>query len=989
MKRFTLFFAILFASIGIALAQQKVVKGVVISAEDNEPIIGASVFVKGNTKIGAATDIDGKFTLSVPADAKILVVSSVGMTNVEVKIQPNMKIMMKSDSKMLDDVVVVGYGSARKNASVVSSVAVVKAKDLEAKPVSNPFDAIQGKVSGLQVFSSSGEPSEISSVRLHGTGSLGAGSAPLYIVDGMPVSASTVMSMNSNDFATFQVLKDAAATSIYGARAANGVIYITTKKGASGDRAKVTVRGQYGVSNLANRSYYDSFMNSRELADFWLETKQFSQADLDKFLKKYPNDTNWADYYFMKNRPTYSTDVTVSGGAGRTNYYISGGTFSQQGLRYGSDYKKYTLRLNLNSGINDKITFGTNNSLTSDDYKTNPYDWNSPNGGLSMVALPMYTPYDADGKEYDRIPGWNRWSPRYLSEKNPTDNGSVTFNNASFLQIVPITGLTLRAQAGFEFSDFRSTSTRYPSFGGNLNNGTRSERFDRSITKTFTNTAEYKFDVASDHHFIALVGHEYNSYKYDRFNARGEGLANDNMVDLGLTTKEKTVESRTAEYAFLSYFGRLSYDYQSKYFLDLTYRNDASSRFGKNKRNGNFWSLGAMWSAKKENFLADVEWLSDAKLKFSMGSQGNADIGDYNSYALISKKGQYENGFGWGISTPGNPDLSWENQFTTTVGFEIGFFNKLNLNVEFYNRNTSSLLMDVPYPYYTGFIDANGRNNITENIGTYRNRGVDIKLNYDILQGKDGDGLSAYVNFNYNTDKMIKLFQGLDHWIIPNTGVCYVVGKPVMYFYPLFKGVNTDTGMSEWYLPGENLAVTTKDKVTSEFVDNLDQNTGIRRYAPINGGFGLSGSLKGFYMQADFAFTIGKHLIVNDAFFFENPNHWGRNFNQRKDVRDYWKKPGDVAKFPGFNKSRFTEFDSRMIQNASFMRMKTFTLGYNVPKSILSKQDVIKGAKVFFTGRNLLTFTKFEGPDPEIDSNLTLGANPNTKQVSVGVEINF
>lgn len=287
MKRFTLFFAILFASIGIALAQQKVVKGVVISAEDNEPIIGASVFVKGNTKIGAATDIDGKFTLSVPADAKILVVSSVGMTNVEVKIQPNMKIMMKSDSKMLDDVVVVGYGSARKNASVVSSVAVVKAKDLEAKPVSNPFDAIQGKVSGLQVFSSSGEPSEISSVRLHGTGSLGAGSAPLYIVDGMPVSASTVMSMNSNDFATFQVLKDAAATSIYGARAANGVIYITTKKGASGDRAKVTVRGQYGVSNLANRSYYDSFMNSRELADFWLETKQFSQADLDKFLKKY------------------------------------------------------------------------------------------------------------------------------------------------------------------------------------------------------------------------------------------------------------------------------------------------------------------------------------------------------------------------------------------------------------------------------------------------------------------------------------------------------------------------------------------------------------------------------------------------------------------------------------------------------------------------------------------------------------------------------
>lgn len=990
MKRFTLFLTALLCTVGLAMAQQRTVRGVVITGDDNAPATGANVVVKGHPGLGASADLDGRFEIkNVPAGAKTLIVSYIGYATQEVTIGPNLRIVLETDAKQFDEVVVLGYGSARKAASIASSVVTVKAKDLESKPVANAFDAVQGKVAGLQVFTASGEPSQLSAIKLHGAGSLGAGSDPLYVLDGMPVSAETIRSLNSNDFESFQVLKDAAATSIYGARAANGVIYITTKRGRSGDRASITVRGQYGWSSLANREYYDSMMNSAQLVDFWLTSGLRTQAQVDKLLAAYPHDTRWDRYYFKDNRPTKQADISVSGGAGSTQYYISAATFDQEGLRYGSDYSKNSFRVNLNTSLNKYIRLGTNNSLAVDKYKTNPYTFNSTNGGLSTLALPMYSPYDKDGKEYDYIPGWNRYSPRYLAEKMPAPNSYTTLNSSSFIDIKPVEGLTVRSQIGYELSDYRYTSTRMPSYAGAVGNGTREEWFTRRKTLTSTNTAEYKFTVADKHHFIALAGHEYVRYSSKSFSGKGQGLVNDQLIELGLVTKEKEVSSSTAEYAFLSYFGRLSYDYADKYFIDLTYRNDASSRFGKNNRNGHFWSLGAMWVAKKEGFLADQEWLTDARVKFSVGTQGNAAIGNYGAYALVGSRGQYQSAFGWGVTTPGNPELSWEKQFKSTLGFEVNLWKKLRINFELYHRLTSGMLMDVPYPHHAGFIDDDGRSEITENVGKYQNRGFDLKVEYDFIRDKNDDGLSAYVNLNYNRDKVVELFQGLSQWTIPNTGVTYVVGEPVKFFYPLFKQVNPETGYAEWYVPGDNTAITTKDKTTTEFDETLEQNTGIDRYTPITGGFGIKGDFKGFYLQADFAFALGKHLIVNDQFFFENPLQFN-GFNQRTVVTDYWKQAGDVARFPKLgNGQLFTNFDSRLIHNASFMRMKTLTIGYSVPKTLLAKQNFVKGAKLFVTGRNLLTFTKFTGPDPEIESNLTLGSNPNTKQITVGVELNF
>ncbi len=974
----------------LVFAQQQTVRGTIISAEDGQPVIGATVVVKGQTTIGVATNIDGQFTLNVPQNAKTLVISYVGFRTQEVPVGKNLKITLEPDTQLVDEVVVVGYGTGRKNASVVSSVVTVRSKDLEAKPAPNPLEALQGKVSGLQAFTGSGEPSATMTMRVRGNGTLSnedGSSDPLFILDGAPVSSATIRGLNANDIATMQVLKDASATSIYGARAANGVIYITTKRGSSSDRANVTIRGQYGWSSLANQDYYRSMMNRDELSKYLVEIGTVPEANMAKTLERYPHDTYWADYIYRKNRPSYQTDIAVSGGAGRTQYYLSAAMQGQEGLRHGSDYRKTAFRLNLNTELNKYISIGTNNSLSVDKYKVNPYTSNSVAGGLALLIQPWFTAYGENGEELPQITGTTRYTAGYLLSKDIRNQGYTTLNSNSFAQIRPLEGLTFRTQFGYEIRNYEYDRVRLPSSLASLGNGLRNVADGKTITQNWTNTLEYKFNLGEKHNFIALAGHEWTDYDYNYVDAKGSGLTNDVLTTIEKTTKEKDFDANVQQYAFLSFFGRLSYDYDARYFADLTVRNDASSRFGPENRSATFWSLGLMWAAKKEAFLADVQWLNDLRVKYSIGTQGNAQIGNYNAYALAGSYGQYDSVLGRGISSAGNPALSWESQHSMSLGVETRLFNRLNVNLEFYRRVTSDMLMSVPFPYYTGFIDSDGRNDIIQNVGEYENKGIDLSVTYDILKGKNGDGLSVYANINYNTDKVLSLFHGLDYWANSSYSTGFIVGQPVMYMSPVWAGVNKQTGAPEWFVPGENPGVTTKNERTSNFSEALEQNTGIRRYAPWNGGFGLRAQYKGISLDADFSFSLGKYMQSNDNYFYENPTVFA-GFNQRNTVRDYWKKPGDDTLFPSL-KYQFTQFDSRMISNASFARLKSLTLGYTAPKSLFKGQNWIKGAKVYVTGRNLLTFTRFQGIDPETESNNTLGVNPNTKQIVVGVELNF
>ena len=988
-RKLTMFLALFFIGVGMMMAQVRVL-GTIVD-ENNEPVIGATVLIKGTTS-GTITDYNGKFELSAPTNGK-LQVSYVGYRAQEVDVAPILNITLQVDSELLEDVVVVGY-MQRKITATTASVVKVDSKKIEEKPTANPMDALQGKVSGLQVYTSSGEPAQLSSLKLHGVGSLGAGSSPLYIVDGVPVGTATIRSMNPNDFESMQILKDAAATSIYGARAANGVVYITTKRGTVAERAKVTVRGQYGTSNLANEKYYNQLMNTDQFFDFYQTLGLYSEAQVASLREQYPNDTKWHKYYLRSGVPTYQGDVSISGGSGRTSYYISGGLFSQEGMREGSSYDKLNLRSNINTQLNKIMRFGINTSIAYDKIHVSPYERNSTvGGGLAFLAPPFYTHIDPEtGKDYEEvIPGWNRTTPKYHTSKQRSAEKTRFTNLSAHLTVNPLEGLDLRSQVGLEMGDYFYDRYRLASHREAPNNGFGTKDFARRSTLTWTNTAQYSFKIEDDHNISLLAGHEFIDYKYHYIRANASGMQDDRLMLLP-SGVNKNVDESKSEYAFLSYFGQASYDFQEKYILDLVLRNDASSRFGKNKRNGMFWSTGVMWKAKKENFLEDVSWLNELDLKFSIGTQGNADIGNYESYALAGQIGQYGEQPGWGLTSPGNDNLGWEKQRKTSVGINSRLFNFMDFNIEYYHRLTSDMLMSVPLPMTSGVPqDGLGFSSVPQNVGKYLNQGIDIHMNFDIIRKREAS-LEAYFNFNYNKDKVVELFQDRESWILPGYGFGYIVGEPVNFVYPIFKQINSETGMPEWYIPGDNIAEKQEGDVTNYFSETLEQNTGIRRNTPMVGGFGIAGDYKGFYLQADFTFALGKNMISNDRYFFENPIDFA-GFNQSTKVFNYWKQPGDNADYASldylFNvDSRFFHFDSRMIEDASFMRLKNLSVGYNIPKKYI-RGNVFKGAKVYVTGRNVLTFTKYTGGDPEVDSNLSLGDYPNSRQYIVGVELNF
>lgn len=984
-KQLSCIVVLLLTALQFSFAQELIVKGIVTD-KDGVPLPGTIVMLKSTQK-GVQTDENGYYSVRIPNGGGILQFILMGMQTKEFPVNSSttsLDVTLLEETVELDDIVVIGYGSGRKLGTVVGSAVKVSSEDLKDRPTSNPLDALQGKVSGLQIFTSSGEPSALSSIRLHGTGSLSSSYTPLFVLDGMPIDGSSLRTLNPQDFESVTVLKDASATSIYGSRAANGVVYITTKQGKSSDgKGTITVKYQYGISKFADTSYFESMMNSKELTDLWVDLGLRTRASADELLQRYPHNTEWYKFYYKESAPLHQADISFSGGNTKSRYYISGSYISQEGMAYRSDFERFTFRTNLNAELNKWLKVGTNISIGYDEYQTNPYGSNSTNRGLSLLAPPFYTPYDENGNEYDYIPGWNRYNPKYLERMMPNPIKDIALLPSGYLQINPIEGLTIKTQGGIELKDSRTSFTQYPSYLGSLDNGIARERFTRNQKVTFTNTAEYRFSLKEAHNISVLAGQEWIDYKYETFMAEGRGLTDDRLVLLSNTTQDKDVDGSKAEYAFQSLFGRAEYNFNEKYFADFSLRRDGSSRFGEDNRFANFWALGAMWNAKKEPFLADVSWLDNLSIKLSYGTSGNAEIGNYSSYALVGTN-QYDSNTGYTISSPGNSELAWEKQAKTTFGISIELLKLLSLDLEVYNRTTSNMLVNVPNPYTSGF------SSITSNVGKLQNRGIDIQLSVDAW--KSGNNyIRPYVNFNYNQDKILELFQGKSFWTIANTGIGWTVGQSITYYYPIWKGVNPDNGDAEWYLPGSDTAVTTKDpdNVSNVFSETtLEQNTGIKRYAPMNGGFGLSGLFNGLSLQADFSFSLGKYLIANDNFFFENPNVF-YGFNQRRSTTNFWRQAGDQTQFPRAD-VQFTQFDSRMISNASFLRLKNLSIGYTVPGKYLQKTNgAIKAAKIFVTGRNLLTFTKFDGIDPEIDNNITLGSNPNTRQYSIGVEISL
>lgn len=972
-------------------AQNRTIRGKVSDAQGN-PIANASVLVKGSTT-GTTTGTTGEYSITVPTTARTLVISSLNFVSQEVSIgnRTTVDVSLVTTAQDLQEVVVVGYGTAKKKSDVTGSVTTISAATVQDKPVANVLDALQGKVPGVQVYTSSGEPSATPSIRINGVGSLTSGTTPLFILDGIPVSSGTLLSLNPEDFESVTVLRDASATSIYGSRAANGVIVFTTKKGSL-NTSKIGLEVQYGISNMTNNTakMFNTLMTTPELQAFQLASGQFTQAQLDaRAAAGYTHNTKWSDVYYKDNTPTYQVNLNVSGGGGKTTYYISGSYFEQGGIAWRSDYKRYSLRSNLNTNVNNWFQMGMNLFGGYDERQTNPYGSNQLNRGLSPLLQPYYSPVDANGNDVmgALIPGLGLYHPRYLAENIQGVSNNLQLNPSAYIQLSPVKGLTIRSQAGFDAYDWRTTGIRLPSYVGSLNNGQVTESFERGVQKTITNTAEYQKRIGDMHSFTVLGGQEFIKNVTTAFNGASTGQTDDRLLTIstGSSTTQTAGSSKT-EYSFLSYFGRLGYNYDGKYFVDASARYDESSRFGRGLKGASFYSGGLMWHAKKEAFMDNIVWLTDLRVKASLGTTGNSSgIGNYDALALVGTN-NYNGNIGWSLNTAGNPLLSWETKRQLNIGFQATLWNKVNLEVEYFNTMTNNMIVSVPVPLTTGFSDVN------TNVGNLKNTGLNFNVTYDAITKRDAS-LSFYVNGGIVNQEITELFQGRNYWIIPNTGVSWVVGQPVNFLYPIWSGVNPNNGNAEWYLPvagAEGVTQTRKDPaaVTSTFnTANLQQNTGIKRFAPFNGGFGMSGRWKQFSIQADFTFSQGKYLINNDQYFFENPNQFS-GYNQSRNVNDFWKKAGDVTRFPRYG-VQFTQFDSRLIQNASFMRLKNLTIAYDINKNLLGKTGVISAARFYVTFRNMWTLTKYPGPDPEVDSNITLGAYPNTQQVAFGLNLSF
>ncbi len=998
MNKAKLLLTALFLTLAVVVSAQTVtVTGTISEASTGEAVPFASVMVKG-TMTGTSSDVNGVYSINAPANA-VLVFTAVGYVEVEVPVNSRGKIDVKMDvdALALENAVVVGYGTAKKVSSLVGSVQTVSSETIRNAPSSSALDQLQGQVAGLSVLSYSGVAGDDAvSMTLHGVGSISSDTTPLYVVDGVPTTSRSIMAMNPNDIESISVLKDAAATSIYGSRAANGVIYVTTKSGSYNEKATVTVRSQWGVSTLASMNLYKNMMSGDELMDFWVRAGIWSADYIQSTYidNGYTYNTKWYEYFMNVVTPQSQNDITIEGGGRKVAYMISASQYSQEGFTIGNYYDRYTMRTNVQARPVDWLKVGMNANFSYDITEQNP-NWGSASqgmsnytsGGLSYLLNPLYPAVDENGNVYEEyFDGLGTYNPNYYMYARNDVYKRYGLNGSTYIEIEPVRNLKITSRAGIDGYIRNRDATILPSVAEKYTAFTAQvlKANYLSYSATITNTIEYSMDINPNNSFSVLVGHEGIANDYSYFYASSTGQTDDNYLTLdnGLQSSYAMAESSTQS-RFLSFFGHADYTLFNRYIFDATVRNDASSRFGSAVRNATFWSAGFRWNVKRENFMRNAAWVNSLDFKVSYGTQGNAEIGDYEHLGLITSSGTYNQVSGLAVEQPANSMLTWEQQGLLTVAASGRFFNRLDLNLEFYDRRTTSMLMDVPNPYTTGFSET------TQNVGTLQNTGIDINLGVDILQGRDYY-LRFSTVFNYNNQKILELFDGRERWEISGTYVAYVVGSPIMFYMPIYAGVDPEDGAPMWYVPGDDIDVTTTTETTKVFdEDALMQNTGVKRYAPINGGFSISGGWKGLSIRADFSYVLGKYLISNDAYFYANPANFS-TMNTHKMVSDFWTPDNTDAAWPDWSQGYVMQFDTHLLENASFLRLKNLQIGYSLPERLLNwSNGVLKGVKVTVTGRNLLTFTKYSGIDPEINSNLTYGMTGNSRQVLGGLEITF
>lgn len=1022
MKKFILSLLCVLMSIGSSIAQTRTVTGRVTSADDGEGVIGASIMIKGTTR-GTVTDFDGNFSLEIPANATTLVITYIGMVDQEVRITDNMNVVLQSDTQVLEEVVVTGYGVTKK-AAFTGAAQVIGSEGLTRRTDDNIMKSLDGAVAGLRVNSFSGQPGAFTSTSIRGLGSANSGTEPLYVIDGVSIfsgklgayqeagrgemASSPISNLNPNDIESITILKDATATAIYGSRASNGVIVISTKKGKAG-KARINFSTKLGSSFVKNLDHNYRSVNLDKYLDIWAEgyynagwneslgeAREEVLADIrDNFGvdASQVESVDWLDAV-LRNGFTQDYNLSIQGGNENLNYYISGGYFKNTGVMIGTGMERYSGRFSLD-GKSNRLQYGLSatgayasidNSMTESQY-INPI--------VAVYDLrPFEQIYNEDGS-YNLDAYYN---PVALNDKKKGDirnQKQITMLINPYFSYRIIDGLTWKTNAGmniFDLEEFFYSSIYNPQYSGSGLFGEKN--MERLTTLQITNSLNFNRSFNEVHSLNILVGQEAQKVSLRQIYTAASGYPNDTMLELDNTSTPSASGSAKFASTLASFFLNAEYNYNNKYYASTSFRYDGSSKFGTNNQWAPFWSVGAKYRISEEGFMDNTkDWLSDLTVRGSFGTVGNQDIASSVSHLgnYFPHMGLYAYGYSYN-SQPGsipyqlaNRNLKWERSEKFDIGISGVLFDRFSIEMDYYNENTKDMIFSVPLSYTSGY------SSVVKNIGSMRNRGFEFLVNTNVINNKDfrwDINITGTINRNEITKLATKN-------AIEGTTTIRKVGEPYYSFYlPEYAGVDPENGNPLFYRDifneeGEVIG----EEITSNYNEANQRIVGSAD-PKFYGGFGMNFRLKDFDFSFNASYTLG-NKVYNSGFGYDMQvgHYWlGPVSNYVYDNR--WQKPGDITdvpKFVGSNRSMANEPSTRFLMSGSYLRLQSIVLGYTIPKNVL-RPIGIDNIRVFASADNLLTLrsSDYIGFDPQTRATGTQSwAYPVPSNVMFGLNLGF
>lgn len=996
----------------MAAPQQKTKLNGTVVDETGEAIIGANVIVKGTTN-GCTTDLDGHFTLDVDHLPVTLMVSYIGYTRQEIKVTSakTIKVEMTPDNNLMDEVVITGYGTFKKSA-YAGSAASVKGETLKDVPAISFKDLLQGNAPGVQFTSSSGQPGASSSLRIRGMGSFNASNSPLYVIDGVPMRSGTINTMssdagldimstiNSSDIESVTVIKDAAAASLYGSRAANGVVLITTKKGKAG-KPSISLKADWGSSDFAMD--YRPIMGGEERRQYIYDglvagqiKKGKSEADAMAYADGEIDDyapvpwcgyTDWNDVLFKKgNHQSY--EASLSGGTDRFKYYSSLSYLKQDGIAINSGLERISGRLNVDFQATSKLKLGANVlfATVNQDVYSEGTSYSSPFYTSRNAVVPSDPIYNEDGS-------WNRDLIR-IGDRNPLLSATYDYQreyvtrtfNTIYGEYEFIKDLKFKSTFSYDYVITKGKDWSDPrtSNGDDINGG-MSKKYYEYNKMVWANQVSYKTSIARDHHIDALVGYEIDDQYRDYLSGYATNFATHDKNQISNGMKTESVGGNDTRTRMVSYLTRLNYDYKNKYYLGGSFRTDGSSRFQRDNRWGSFWSISGAWRIIEEKFMSPTkDWLTDLKIRASYGVNGTLPS-DYFGYMGLSS---LTNGY---LEQPGiiqsqlrNDDLQWETNYNLNLGLDFALWNRINVTLEYYTRTTKNLLMDRPISMTTGF------SSYLMNIGEVKNKGVELEISSTNIQTKDFSWNTTF-NISHNKNKIVTL-DGMQTEIKSGSQI-RKVGKSYRTFYMIeFAGINPETGAPQFYTNDVDENGNYIKDITEEI--NKAHAIVLDKHAEPNAIGGLSNTLryKWFDLNFMFSYQFGGYSYDNWA---QKTEHGGNDLeaNIPSYYKDSWKKPGDITKYELFYEKPSVAMNkvttTRRLHSTDFIRLKTLTFGFTVPKDWTRKIG-IENVRLYASANNLWTWAAYDYYDPEaVSGGTAIWGTPPLKTVTFGINVNF